>query len=225
MAGAVAPLTTAVMASVDKRPCRHRQRLQQRGGADRRPDRHGPARRRCWRRGGEALADAFAVAAFVAAGAAAVAGLSALILLKPHEIRTPASPCIRLGPERHGREGGSRDATSSPSQGQAAILRRRHDFQRRAGRRGSSDQPERFGPDVVEEPTQPRRARGRLRSRRRLVAAREASTAPARGQVASPSPSPAALAGREARELARGPDRNRPREPGPAAAASAPRRA
>jgi hypothetical protein len=40
---------------------------------------------------GEALADAFAMAAYVAAGAAAVAGLAALWLLKPHEIRTPKS--------------------------------------------------------------------------------------------------------------------------------------
>jgi thiamine biosynthesis lipoprotein ApbE len=41
---------------------------------------------------GEALADAFATAAYVAAGAATFAGLAALLLLKPHEIRTPDSP-------------------------------------------------------------------------------------------------------------------------------------
>lgn len=89
MAGAVAPLTTAVMASVDG------DHVGTANGFNSAVARTGgliatalvgavlAAR-------GEALADAFAVAAFVAAGAAAVAGLAALILLRPHEIRTPA---------------------------------------------------------------------------------------------------------------------------------------
>jgi EmrB/QacA subfamily drug resistance transporter len=88
MAGAVAPLTTAVMASVDG------DHVGTANGFNSAVARTGgliatalvgavlAAR-------GEALADAFAIAAFVAAGAAAVAGLAALILLKPHEIRTP----------------------------------------------------------------------------------------------------------------------------------------
>ncbi|MEO7177611.1 MAG: MFS transporter [Allosphingosinicella sp.] len=89
MAGAVAPLTTAVMASVDG------DHVGTANGFNSAVARTGgliatalvgtvlAAR-------GEALADAFAIAAFVAAGAAAVAGLSALILLRPHEIRTQA---------------------------------------------------------------------------------------------------------------------------------------
>ena len=91
MAGAVAPLTTAVMASVD------RDHVGTANGFNSAVARTGSliatallgavlAAR------GEALASAFAVAAFVAAGAAALAGLAALILLKPHEMRTPSSP-------------------------------------------------------------------------------------------------------------------------------------
>ncbi len=91
MAGAVAPLTTAVMASVDG------DHVGTANGFNSAVARTGgliatallgaalAAR-------GEALADAFAVASFVAAGAAVVAGLSALFLLKPQEIRTPPSP-------------------------------------------------------------------------------------------------------------------------------------
>ena len=90
MAGAVAPLTTAVMASVDG------DHVGTANGFNSAVARTGgliatallgavlAAR-------GEALGDAFAVAAFVAAGAAAVAGLSALALLRPHEIKTPAT--------------------------------------------------------------------------------------------------------------------------------------
>jgi EmrB/QacA subfamily drug resistance transporter len=91
MAGAVAPLTTAVMASVDK------DHVGTANGFNSAVARTGSliatallgavlAAR------GEALAEAFAVAAFVAAGAAAVAGLAALFMLRPHEIRTPSSP-------------------------------------------------------------------------------------------------------------------------------------
>lgn len=90
MAGAVAPLTTAVMASVDK------DHVGTANGFNSAVARTGgliatallgsvlAAR-------GEALADAFAMAAYVAAGAAAIAGLAALVLLKPREIRTPKS--------------------------------------------------------------------------------------------------------------------------------------
>ncbi len=90
MAGAVAPLTTAVMASVDG------DHVGTANGFNSAVARTGgliatallgaalAAR-------GEALADAFEVASFVAAGAAATAGLSALILLRPHEIRSPTS--------------------------------------------------------------------------------------------------------------------------------------
>jgi EmrB/QacA subfamily drug resistance transporter len=90
MAGAVAPLTTAVMASVD------RDHVGTANGFNSAVARTGSliatallgavlgAR-------GEDLAAAFGIAAFVAAGAAAVAGLAALILLKPNEIRTPSS--------------------------------------------------------------------------------------------------------------------------------------
>ncbi len=91
MAGAVAPLTTAVMASVD------RDHVGTANGFNSAVARTGSliatallgavlAAR------GEALADAFAVASFVAAGAAAAAGLIALILLRPQERRTPDSP-------------------------------------------------------------------------------------------------------------------------------------
>jgi EmrB/QacA subfamily drug resistance transporter len=88
MAGAVAPLTTAVMASVDG------DHVGTANGFNSAVARTGgliatalvgavlAAR-------GEALAEAFAIAAFVAAAAAAVAGLAALILLRPNEIRTP----------------------------------------------------------------------------------------------------------------------------------------
>jgi MFS family permease len=91
MAGAVAPLTTAVMASVDN------DHVGTANGFNSAVARTGgliatallgavlAAR-------GEALGEAFAAASFVAAGAAAVAGLSALILLKPQELRTPESP-------------------------------------------------------------------------------------------------------------------------------------
>lgn len=91
MAGAVAPLTTAVMASVDS------DHVGTANGFNSAVARTGgliatallgsvlAAR-------GAALAEAFAMAAYVAAGAAAVAGLAALLLLKPHEIRTPDSP-------------------------------------------------------------------------------------------------------------------------------------
>ena len=50
MAIAVAPLTTAVLGSVDAASCRHRLRPQQRGLAQRRPDRHRPARHGAARR-------------------------------------------------------------------------------------------------------------------------------------------------------------------------------
>jgi EmrB/QacA subfamily drug resistance transporter len=91
MAGAVAPLTTAVMASVDK------DHVGTANGFNSAVARTGgliatallgsvlAAR-------GAALGEAFGVAAYVAAVAAAVAGLAALLLLKPHEIRTPTSP-------------------------------------------------------------------------------------------------------------------------------------
>jgi EmrB/QacA subfamily drug resistance transporter len=90
MAGAVAPLTTAVMASVDG------DHVGTANGFNSAVARTGgliatallgavlAAR-------GAALAEAFAVASLVAAGAAALAGLAALFLLKPHEIRTPES--------------------------------------------------------------------------------------------------------------------------------------
>jgi EmrB/QacA subfamily drug resistance transporter len=91
MAGAVAPLTTAVMASVDQ------DHVGTANGFNSAVARTGgliatallgavlAAR-------GAGLADSFAVASFVGAAAAAAAGLAALILLKPHEIRTPESP-------------------------------------------------------------------------------------------------------------------------------------
>jgi EmrB/QacA subfamily drug resistance transporter len=88
MAGAVAPLTTAVMASVDG------DHVGTANGFNSAVARTGgliatallgavlAAR-------GEALAGAFALASFAAAGAAALAGLAALILLRPNEMRTP----------------------------------------------------------------------------------------------------------------------------------------
>ena len=91
MAGAVAPLTTAVMASVDK------DHVGTAHGFNSAVARTGSLIATALLGGvlaarGDALAGAFATASFVAAGAAAVAGLSALLLLKPHEIRTPAAP-------------------------------------------------------------------------------------------------------------------------------------
>jgi EmrB/QacA subfamily drug resistance transporter len=88
MAGAVAPLTTAVMASVDS------SHVGTANGFNSAVARTGGliatallgavlASR------GPALAHAFALAAFAAAGAAAVASLSALLLLRPAEMRTP----------------------------------------------------------------------------------------------------------------------------------------
>jgi len=90
MAGAVAPLTTAVMASVDS------DHVGTANGFNSAVARTGGLIATALVGGvlaarGEALADAFAVAAFTAAGAAIVAGLAALILLKPNEIRTPTS--------------------------------------------------------------------------------------------------------------------------------------
>jgi hypothetical protein len=89
MAGAVAPLTTAVMASVDAN------HVGTANGLNSAVARTGGLIATALLgavlvRGGGGLAGAFAVAAFVAAGAAAVAGLAALILLRPREIRTPA---------------------------------------------------------------------------------------------------------------------------------------
>ncbi|HEX8126171.1 MAG TPA: MFS transporter [Allosphingosinicella sp.] len=86
MAGAVAPLTTAVMASVDG------DHVGTANGFNSAVARTGGLIATALVGGvlaarGEALAEAFAVAAFVAAGAAVVAGLSALVLLRPHEIR------------------------------------------------------------------------------------------------------------------------------------------
>ena len=87
MAGAVAPLTTAVMASVDSG------HVGTANGFNSAVARTGgliatallgsvlAAR-------GAALADAFAAAAWAAAGAAALAGVAALLLLKPREIHT-----------------------------------------------------------------------------------------------------------------------------------------
>ncbi|HYW16762.1 MAG TPA: MFS transporter [Allosphingosinicella sp.] len=91
MAGAVAPLTTAVMASVDD------DHVGTANGFNSAVARTGGLIATALVGGvlaarGEALADAFGIAALVAAGAAAVAGLSALILLKPREMRAPASP-------------------------------------------------------------------------------------------------------------------------------------
>jgi MFS family permease len=94
MAGAVAPLTTAVMASVDG------DHVGTANGFNSAVARTGGLIATALVGGvlaarGEALGQAFAVAAFVAAGAAALAGLSALALLRPHEIRTEAPPPFR----------------------------------------------------------------------------------------------------------------------------------
>lgn len=91
MAGAVAPLTTAVMASVDGNHVGtangFNSAVARTGGLIATALLGAALAAR-----GEALADAFTVASFVAAGAAAVAGLSALILLRPREIRTADRP-------------------------------------------------------------------------------------------------------------------------------------
>jgi EmrB/QacA subfamily drug resistance transporter len=91
MAGAVAPLTTAVMASVDGDHVGtangFNSAIARTGGLIATALAGGVLAA-----GGAALADAFGVAAFVAAGAAAVAGIAALILLRPQEIVTPPSP-------------------------------------------------------------------------------------------------------------------------------------
>ncbi|HYJ83100.1 MAG TPA: MFS transporter [Allosphingosinicella sp.] len=88
MAGAVAPLTTAVMASVDK------DHVGTANGFNSAVARTGGLIATALLGGvlaarGDGLAEVFAIAAFVAAGAAAAAGLAALILLRPKEIRTP----------------------------------------------------------------------------------------------------------------------------------------
>jgi EmrB/QacA subfamily drug resistance transporter len=87
MAGAVAPLTTAVMASVD------RGHVGTANGLNSAVARTGGLIATALLGSvlaaeGAALAAAFDVAALVAAGAAAAAGLSALLLLRPEEIRT-----------------------------------------------------------------------------------------------------------------------------------------
>jgi EmrB/QacA subfamily drug resistance transporter len=91
MAGAVAPLTTAVMASVDG------DHVGTANGFNSAVARTGGLIATALLGGvlgarGAALGEAFAAAALVAAGAAAVAALAALILLRPAEIRTPGSP-------------------------------------------------------------------------------------------------------------------------------------
>jgi EmrB/QacA subfamily drug resistance transporter len=91
MAGAVAPLTTAVMASVDG------DHVGTANGFNSAVARTGGLIATALAGGvlaarGEALGDAFAAAALVAAGAAAAAGLSALVLLRPYEMKTPESP-------------------------------------------------------------------------------------------------------------------------------------
>lgn len=91
MAGAVAPLTTAVMASVDG------DHVGTANGFNSAVARTGGLIATALVGGvlaarGEALASAFAIAAFTAAAAAAIAGLAALILLKPNQLRTPTSP-------------------------------------------------------------------------------------------------------------------------------------
>jgi MFS family permease len=88
MAGAVAPLTTAVMASVDS------DHVGTANGFNSAVARTGGLIATALLGGvlgatGQALGGAFAIAALVSAGAAAAAGLFALILLRPHEIRTP----------------------------------------------------------------------------------------------------------------------------------------
>lgn len=87
MAGAVAPLTTAVMASVDD------DHVGTANGFNSAVARTGGLIATALLGGvlaarGEALAEAFAAASFVAAGAAAMAGLAALLLLRSNEVRT-----------------------------------------------------------------------------------------------------------------------------------------
>jgi EmrB/QacA subfamily drug resistance transporter len=88
MAGAVAPLTTAVMASVDAAHVGtangFNSAVARTGGLIATALLGGVLASR-----GPALAHAFALAAFAAAGGAAVAGLSALLLLRPAEMSTP----------------------------------------------------------------------------------------------------------------------------------------
>ncbi|MEA3048264.1 MAG: hypothetical protein QOG84_100 [Sphingomonadales bacterium] len=90
MAGAVAPLTTAVMASVDSNHVGtangFNSAVARTGGLIATALLGAVLASR-----GPALAYAFALAAFAAAGAAAVAGLSALLLLRPAEMRTPGA--------------------------------------------------------------------------------------------------------------------------------------
>lgn len=88
LAGAVAPLTTAVMASVDS------DHVGTANGFNSAMARTGGLIATALlgsvlAASGEALGEAFAIAAYVAAGAAALAAVAALFLLKPHEIRTP----------------------------------------------------------------------------------------------------------------------------------------
>jgi EmrB/QacA subfamily drug resistance transporter len=88
MAGAVAPLTTAVMASVDS------DHVGTANGFNSAVARTGGLIATALLGGvlgakGAALSEAFSVAALAAAGAAALAGIAALILLRPLEIRTP----------------------------------------------------------------------------------------------------------------------------------------
>jgi EmrB/QacA subfamily drug resistance transporter len=90
MACAVAPLTTAVMASVD------RDHVGTANGFNSAVARTGGLIATALLGGvlgarGEALAGGFAIAAIAAAAAAAIAGLSALLLLRPHEIATPGA--------------------------------------------------------------------------------------------------------------------------------------
>jgi EmrB/QacA subfamily drug resistance transporter len=91
MAGAVAPLTTAVMASVDSGHVGtangFNSAVARTGGLIATALLGGVLGAR-----GAILADAFTMAALVAAGAAAVAGLAALFLLRPEEIRTATAP-------------------------------------------------------------------------------------------------------------------------------------
>ena len=90
MAGAVAPLTTAVMASVD------RDHVGTANGFNSAVARTGGLIATALLggvlgAGGAALENAFVLASFAAAGAAALAGLCALLLLRPHEIATPGA--------------------------------------------------------------------------------------------------------------------------------------
>jgi predicted MFS family arabinose efflux permease len=88
MAGAVAPLTTAVMASVDKRHVGtangFNSAIARTGGLIATALLGSVLAAR-----GEALEAAFDRAVLAAAGGAALAGLAALLLLQPHEIATP----------------------------------------------------------------------------------------------------------------------------------------